>query len=68
MTDELPEPLETQLRKASEARQRESCSERRPARASRRFVEAPWPDYEQAQQVFPTSADGGAYWKRPPTR
>jgi hypothetical protein len=32
------------------------------------YVEAPWPGYEQAQQVFPTSADSGVYWKRPPTR
>jgi hypothetical protein len=32
------------------------------------YVEAPWPGYEQAQQVFPTSADSGAYWKRPPLR
>jgi hypothetical protein len=32
------------------------------------YIEAPWPGYERAQQVFPTSADSGAYWKRPPAR
>lgn len=32
------------------------------------YTEAPWPGYERAQQVFPTSADSGAYWKRPPAR
>jgi len=32
------------------------------------YTEAPWPGFEQAQQVFPTSADSGAYWKRPPAR
>ena len=32
------------------------------------YTEAPWAGYEQAQQVFPTSADSGAYWKRPPAR
>ena len=32
------------------------------------YTEAPWSGYEQAQQVFPTSADSGAYWKRPPLR
>ena len=31
------------------------------------YTEAPWPGYERAQQVFPTSADSGAYWKRPPS-
>ena len=30
------------------------------------YTEAPWPGYEQVQQVFPTSADHGAHWKRPP--
>lgn len=30
------------------------------------YAEAPWPGYERSQQVFPTSADSGAYWKRPP--
>ena len=30
------------------------------------YTEAPWPGYERVQQVFPTSADRGAYWKRPP--
>ncbi len=30
------------------------------------YTEAPWPGYEQVQQVFPTSADQGARWKRPP--
>ena len=30
------------------------------------YAEAPWPGYEQVQQVFPTSADSGAYWKRRP--
>ena len=30
------------------------------------YTEAPWPGYERVQQVFPTSADSGAYWKRPP--
>ena len=29
-----------------------------------RYIEAPWPGYEKVQQVFPTSADGGAYWRR----
>ena len=28
------------------------------------YTEAPWPGYERAQQVFPTSSDSGAYWKR----
>ena len=32
------------------------------------YTEAPWPGFEHAQQVFPTSADSGAYWKRPPAR
>jgi hypothetical protein len=32
------------------------------------YTEAPWPGYEQAQQVFPTSADSGAYWKQRPAR
>ncbi len=32
------------------------------------YTEAPWPGYEQVQQVFPTSSDSGAYWKRPPAR
>jgi len=32
------------------------------------YTEAPWPGYEKVQQVFPTSADSGAYWKRPPLR
>lgn len=32
------------------------------------FTEAPWPGYERAQQVFPTSADSGAYWRRVPSR
>lgn len=32
------------------------------------YTEAPWPGYEQTQQVFPTSADSGAYWKRPPSQ
>jgi len=32
------------------------------------YIEAAWPGFEQVQQVFPTSADSGAYWKRPPTR
>jgi hypothetical protein len=32
------------------------------------YTEAPWPGYEQVQQVFPTSADSGAYWKRLPPR
>lgn len=32
------------------------------------YTEAPWPGYEQTQQVFPTSADSGAYWKRGPSR
>ena len=32
------------------------------------YTEAPWPGFEQVQQVFPTSADSGAYWKRPPAR
>jgi hypothetical protein len=32
------------------------------------YTEAPWPGFEQAQQVFPMSADSGAYWKRPPAR
>jgi hypothetical protein len=32
------------------------------------YTEAPWPGYEQVQQVFPTSADSGAYWKRLPAR
>jgi hypothetical protein len=32
------------------------------------YTEAPWSGYEKAQQVFPTSADSGAYWKRPPSR
>ena len=32
------------------------------------YTEAPWSGFEQAQQVFPTSADSGAYWKRPPAR
>ena len=31
------------------------------------YTEASWPGYERAQQVFPTSADSGAYWKRPPS-
>ena len=31
------------------------------------YTEAPWPGYERAQQVFPTSADSGTYWKRPPS-
>ena len=30
------------------------------------YTEAPWPGYEHVQQVFPTSADEGAHWKRPP--
>lgn len=30
------------------------------------YTEAPWPGYERVQQVFPTSADRGAYWKRSP--
>lgn len=30
------------------------------------YAEAPWPGYERVQQVFPTSADSGAHWKRPP--
>lgn len=30
------------------------------------YTEAPWPGYEKVQQVFPTSADGGAYWRRLP--
>jgi hypothetical protein len=30
------------------------------------YAEAPWPEYEKVQQVFPTSADGGAYWRRLP--
>ncbi len=30
------------------------------------YTEAPWPGYEQVQQVFPTSADHGAHWKVPP--
>jgi len=32
------------------------------------YTEAPWPGYEQVHQVFPTSADSGAYWKRAPSR
>jgi hypothetical protein len=32
------------------------------------YTEAPWPGYEKAQQVFPTSADSGAYWRRFPQR
>ena len=32
------------------------------------YVERPWPGYEKVQQVFPTSADGGAYWRRLPPR
>lgn len=32
------------------------------------YTEALWPGYEQVQQVFPTSSDSGAYWKRPPAR
>ena len=28
------------------------------------YVERPWPGYEKVQQVFPTSADSGAYWRR----
>ena len=30
------------------------------------YTEAPWPGYEKVQQVFPTSADSGAYWRRAP--
>lgn len=30
------------------------------------YTEAPWPGYEKVQQVFPTSADQGAHWKRRP--
>ena len=30
------------------------------------YVEKPWPGYEHVQQVFPTSADGGAYWRQLP--
>jgi hypothetical protein len=30
------------------------------------YSEAPWPGYEKVQQVFPTSADSGAYWRRLP--
>lgn len=30
------------------------------------YVESPWPGYEHVQQVFPTSADSGAYWRRLP--
>ena len=33
-----------------------------------RYAEAPWPAFENVQQVFPTSADGGEYWRRPPAR
>ncbi len=32
------------------------------------YTEAPWSGYERAQQVFPTSADSGAYWRRSPSR
>jgi hypothetical protein len=32
------------------------------------YTEAPWPGYERVQQVFPTSADRGAYWKNRPSR
>ena len=32
------------------------------------YTEAPWPGYEHVQQVFPTSADQGAYWKRAPSQ
>jgi hypothetical protein len=32
------------------------------------YAEAPWPGYEKVQQVFPTSADGGAYWRGLPGR
>jgi hypothetical protein len=32
------------------------------------YTEAPWPGYERMQQVFPTSADQGAYWKNRPSR
>jgi hypothetical protein len=31
------------------------------------YTEAPWPGYERVQQVFPTSADQGAHWKRAPS-
>jgi hypothetical protein len=30
------------------------------------YTESPWPGYERVQQVFPTSADSGAYWRRLP--
>ena len=30
------------------------------------YTEAPWPGFERVQQVFPTSADQGAHWRRPP--
>ena len=30
------------------------------------YIEAPWPGYERVQQVFPTSADHAAHWKRLP--
>ncbi|MEO6865185.1 MAG: hypothetical protein ABI229_07020 [Gemmatimonadaceae bacterium] len=30
------------------------------------YTEAPWPGYETVQQVFPTSADHAAHWKKLP--
>ena len=32
------------------------------------YTEGLWPGYEQTQQVFPTSADSGTYWKRRPSQ
>jgi len=32
------------------------------------YTESPWPGYEKVQQVFPTSADSGAHWRRVPAR
>jgi hypothetical protein len=58
-----PTPL-TEMRPFTALRRTNVSEERLVLPAG--YTEAPWPGYEHVQQVFPTSADHGAHWKRPP--
>jgi hypothetical protein len=62
--DTLPPTPITEMRSMHTLRQVDVRAERLLLPAG--YIERPWPGYEHVQQALPTSADGGAYWRRLP--
>jgi hypothetical protein len=63
-SDTIPPTAIIEMRSVNGLRRVDVAAER--LRLPNGYSEAPWPGYEKVQQVFPTSADSGAYWRRLP--